>query len=399
MEIQNMNKFRILVVARKLDSEGGGSNKSLKLLLNGLQKRGHTVKLATVNSEKNNIKEKLECVEVEEYHVKRERIKEIQSTKNILTNNENFDIAHIFNPGLLLGGGIYRRRGSLPVVGRLNHYTPFCTNPDRMTEDCFVNCSIKKKMKHDRCKKSERIFRIPEYIARTDLVPRLVNQLDSLFALSPAVKHVFEQNGFENIHVVPNQIDQSLKLNNSENSLFNGSDRNILFVGRLRKKKGVEYLIQAAELAESRFSLHIVGDGKEKDRLTNLVENKSIENKVTFYGWIQNENLPQFYRSSDVFVHPCVWPEPFGRTVLEALQFDTPSIVSNVGGPPWIAGDAGLTFEPRNAQSLANQIDMFFSNMKLRENLISNCSERKSNFSSHKIIKKIEEIYAEIIQV
>ncbi len=391
-----MSDLCILVVARKLDSEGGGSNKSLKLLLKGLSNKGHKIKLITVNSGENNIKQVYNDVEIEEQNIKRQRIRELKSVRDILADNEHFDIAHIFNPGLLPGAGLYRKTNDMPVVGRLNHYTPFCTNPDKMTEDCFMNCGITQKFAHDECEKIKKVFKMPEYISRSNIVPLLINQLDSLFALSPTVKNVFEQNGFENIYVVPNQVDPSLKLDDEHSKLVR-EDNIILFVGRLRKKKGVEYLIRAMEKVDTKCQLHIVGEGKERDRLSNIVEKKSIQDQIIFHGWVPNDQLPSIYRSADVFVHPGVWPEPFGRTVLEALQFDTPCIVSNVGGPPWIIDNAGLVFEPRNVQDLADQIELFFSDDDLRSNLTSKCNKRVAAFESEKVVDEIEEKYKEII--
>jgi len=58
-----------------------------------------------------------------------------------------------------------------------------------------------------------------------------------------------------------------------------------------------------------------------------------------------------------VFVHPGTLPEPFGLTVIEAMQHETVPVVSDCGAPPWIVGDAGLTFEWTDESDLADRLE------------------------------------------
>ncbi len=66
---------------------------------------------------------------------------------------------------------------------------------------------------------------------------------------------------------------------------------------------------------------------------------------------------PDYYRLADVFVHPALWPEPFPRTLLEALAFDVPLIVSDRGASANVLGKAGTTFPAGDAARLAACLD------------------------------------------
>lgn len=387
----------ILLLTRKLDENGGGSNRSLRLIADHLSDQGHYIHLVTINSQKNNIKQLNNDVDLTEHDIERSRIREIRKTVEIIKQFDGYDIIHIFNPGLIPAGGIYRRQGKTPVVGRLNHYSTFCTNPDMISEKCYSNCSTLKKISHDERSSREKILKIPEYTARTHFVPKIVNKIDTLFAISPTVREVFSANGFRDISIVPNFIDPSFMSGTSGPTGGGRDGSQILYVGRLREKKGVDCLIDAFHQLDHDVHLHIVGDGSESDELQGQVEDLSLSNKVTFHGWVDYDQLPVYYEMADVFVHPGRWPEPFGNTILEALQFGTPCIVSDTGGPPWIAGDACLAFEPDNTQGLTQAMSKYLKNEEIQRELKSNCNKQLNRFTPESTVNKIEAEYSKII--
>lgn len=386
--------MQIGIVARKLDMSGGGSNRSLHLLSKHLSEYGHDVKLITVNSDLNNISNF--PGEIKKYTISKNRPSEVIETHRILKENNEVDIYHIFSPGLMPGGGLYRMRGVVPVVSRLNSYHVFCTNMDRMRGECYTNCTSKMKFTHDDARRIKRVTKSPEYFARTHMVPRLANRLDRLFAISPTVKNVYQENGFENIEVVPNFYDPTF---NTESDDHNKEVKNnrILYVGRLEELKGVDILLEAVANTGLNLTVDIVGEGSEQTALETQAAKLDIEERVNFRGWIQYQELPRYYQRADVFVHPCRWPEPFGRTILEAMQFNTPCIVSNAGAPPWVAGDAGLVFEQNNPESLSNKLTEYFVHEELRDSLKKSCKKRVNEFEPEIIIEEIEKLYRSII--
>lgn len=111
-----------------------------------------------------------------------------------------------------------------------------------------------------------------------------------------------------------------------------GGERVILFVGRLIPKKGVHTLIQACSLLprEVDYRLVIVGHGTFRPELENLARTLGIAERVQFVGFVQPEELPQWYLAADVFVLPS--SETWGVVAIEALACGLPVILSDQTG-------------------------------------------------------------------
>ena len=83
-----------------------------------------------------------------------------------------------------------------------------------------------------------------------------------------------------------------------------GRGRNVLFVGRLDHVKGLPVLFEAfARIARkgTEVQLHIVGDGPERSDLESLVDEKAIQDRVTFHGYRSQAELREFFSIADVF--------------------------------------------------------------------------------------------------
>jgi glycosyltransferase involved in cell wall biosynthesis len=112
----------------------------------------------------------------------------------------------------------------------------------------------------------------------------------------------------------------------------------ILFVGRLVEKKGLDSLIRAMPnvLKEHPDSiLTIIGYGPEKPKLRALCEKLKVDASVKFEGAVANFKLPEYYRRATVFAAPFVRAgsgdeEGLGLVLIEALGCGCPAIVSDI---------------------------------------------------------------------
>jgi glycosyltransferase involved in cell wall biosynthesis len=199
------------------------------------------------------------------------------------------------------------------------------------------------------------------------------------------------------IDVVPNFYDPSF-IPGMETHTDNYSDKfTILYVGRLRREKGVDLIIDAAQkLDMSNVSINLVGDGPQRNELEAKAKTANILKSTQFHGYVDQSNLPSYYENADIFVHPGRWPEPFGRTILESLQCDCPPVVSDIGAPPWVVGDAGITFEHNNSADLVKKISKLRGSNDKLERLTRNCQTRLEKFNPDPVITKIEETYTDI---
>jgi len=132
--------------------------------------------------------------------------------------------------------------------------------------------------------------------------------------------------------------------------------RDILFVGRLVDYKGVSILIEAFASAINELPgdlrLVVVGKGPMESHLRSAAGSLGVAQRVDFLGYVDRDTLSRLYERALLFVHPGLWPEPFGLTVLEAMSHETPVVVSDVGAPPWIGGSAVRTFKRGDALAL-----------------------------------------------
>jgi glycosyltransferase involved in cell wall biosynthesis len=101
----------------------------------------------------------------------------------------------------------------------------------------------------------------------------------------------------------------------------------ILYVGRLERYKGVEYLIRVLPKLDSSMRLEIDGKGSDKDRLVKLAKMLHVENRVTFDTASRDELLRK-YAEATVFVLLSKY-ETYSLSVAEALASGTPCIVAN----------------------------------------------------------------------
>lgn len=398
--------------ADRLNVEGGGSNHSLHLIASRLAADKNKVRIITCNfGGPNLVPEDVPYEVVPRPMGHQSRIVAAKEIYQLIEEEGKIaDIIHIFDPSLVPLGGLYRYRGGdRPVVGRLNTYTMFCSNSDKMDDKCFQSCSIQSKFAHDDASFRSKLTSLPKYVFDTHTAPRLVNSVDTLFAISPAVKSVYESIGVnpDRVEIIPNFYDPKFSNNvstqtdihetASQSNPETDSPLDVIYVGRLYPKKGVDILLSGLNYLDKPVRLQIVGEGPTKKQLENRTDDISDCHNVEFLGWVSYDDLPAMYAQASIFVHPGKWPEPFGRTVLEAIQMNCLPIVSDIGAPPWIVDNKKLTFEPDNPKALAERINEVGFNPSVRERCLSSCIERLSTFSPDIVFKAIKDEYTDLV--
>jgi glycogen(starch) synthase len=152
----------------------------------------------------------------------------------------------------------------------------------------------------------------------------------------------------------------------------------LLYVGRLTHEKGVHTAIEAVEKLVhehgiDHIKLTIVGDGDSDyiRHLHQLVDEKYIASYVDFVPAQPKETLPAIYHGSDIFLFTSIWPEPFGRVLIEAMASGVAVVGTAVGGAAEILreNENALLFTPDDPTSLSNQLKQLIESPPLRERL------------------------------
>ncbi len=158
---------------------------------------------------------------------------------------------------------------------------------------------------------------------------------------------------------------------------------NILQLGRLVPRKGIDNVIRAVAVLEHqhgvRACLHIVGGNSdapnimatpEIGRLAAIALDEGVADQVDFVGRRGRDALPTYYSAADVFV-TTPWYEPFGITPLEAMACGTPVIGSAVGGIQFTVEHekSGLLVPPDDPHALAARLAQLHHDPQLARRL------------------------------
>ena len=227
----------------------------------------------------------------------------------------------------------------------------------------------------------EKILDIAEYIVVTS--PQLYE--------NSKVLHKYIQK----VKVVPLSFNSELIVNSTTKRYPGLGKFNLLYVGKLRKYKGVEFLIEAIKTLD--VKLTIIGDGEREKAIRKLISNYGLESKVELFKNIPLEDLKIFYKNSSLFVLPSInETEAFGIVQLEALANGLPVINTSLNsGVPFVSlnGVTGLTVPPKNSEALMIAISAIIENENLYEKFSTNALLRVNVFSNDKLGEMYKSLY------
>jgi glycosyltransferase involved in cell wall biosynthesis len=231
---------------------------------------------------------------------------------------------------------------------------------------------------------------ILKYAGFDEIVTVDVNTLPAFHAAS--IKNVvYIPNGVNINRFTPNHVNHHSKR------------VEFLFVGRLEKLKGLNYLIEAVDRLKNskyNFVINMVGNGSLMKDLKETIRKKNLEEYFAFHGEKTSEEIISWYNKSDVFVSPAIW-EGFPNTLLEAWASGLPVIITNVGGISKICtnNQDALVIPSKDSVKLAEAIEKMLRDTKLREKLSKNGRKKVETNYTWKIVSDIFiKLYGDLIE-
>ncbi len=210
----------------------------------------------------------------------------------------------------------------------------------------------------------------------------------------------------ERIRVIHNGVDPERIERASEDEAASfrkkfGIGNEVLFslVARITKSKGHYDVVEALRQLPRNLNYKclIVGEGKDRQRVQELVARYGLIDKVVFCGF--QSDIPVVMKASDVILLPS-HREPFAITILEAMFSGKPLLVSDSGGTPEaIANDReGIVFPVRNVAALAKGMEALATDEGLRRRLGEQARRTAyRRFLLKQMIDDTEACYSEIV--
>lgn len=249
----------------------------------------------------------------------------------------------------------------------------------------------------------ETSYKLKDFI-RAKLFTKLTNKVDAVTAPSNYTLKQFITKGYfksSEKDVIYNAIDYNesdtkLILQNRIKQMECKKKVTFVYLGRLEKEKGIEFLIKSfSNIKNDSIELIIAGKGHCEEFVQKAVQKDS---RINYIGFINESEKEQLLLDSDILIIPSLWSEPFGRVIIEAYKYAMPVIGTNVGGIPEIIKDrkSGILIEP-DMDALINAINYYSKKQNIIKT-IENIPKIISDFSIDDQCIKFIELYKEIIK-
>ena len=202
------------------------------------------------------------------------------------------------------------------------------------------------------------------------------------------------------MRVIPNGIDMGVYKPGLAPIRHLRDDRvNILFVGRLEKRKGLGDLLRAYRFIQSRVPrtrLIIVGDGPLRGGIESYITRYRVPN-VIMAGYVPETVKPRYYSSGDIFCAPATGAESFGIVLLEALASGLPVVATEVPGYMSVLdpGRDSLTVQPRSWRELGTSLIVLARDGELRRRMGSYAREKAWRYSWPSVASEVVDVYNE----
>jgi phosphatidylinositol alpha-mannosyltransferase len=177
---------------------------------------------------------------------------------------------------------------------------------------------------------------------------------------------------------------------------------NVLFVGRLEKRKGLSDLLRGYEFLRARVQntrLIIVGDGPLRGRVESFISKHRLKDVVTS-GYVPDSVLPRYYSSADIFCAPATGRESFGIVLLEAMAAGLPVVATEVPGYMSVVepGVDSLTVQPKGWAELGAALVILARDAELRRRMGAAGHAKAQRYSWDSVAKQVIEVYQDARQ-
>jgi len=232
---------------------------------------------------------------------------------------------------------------------------------------------------------------------------RWFDKLNGKIAVSSAAREFVNRYFPSEYEIIPNGIDlPHFDVELSPMPQFCDGKLNILFVGRMEKRKGFKFMLRAYEKVKKEFPecrLIVVGpEGRAWNKHRKTAEKRGLKD-VVFAGYISYDELPRYYKSADVFCSPATDKESFGIVLLEAMAVGKPIVATDIAGYAAVVSNGvdGLLVTPRDENALAGALLQILNDSSLRESMGAMGKAKARNYDWETVAGQVMSYYEDLL--
>ena len=294
----------------------------------------------------------------------RPRIKE-------LLKREQFDIIHLHEPfaGVLTVNFLSLAESEkIPIIGTFHTY------------------------------KGTRLYRV----GFRGLAKPYFRKLSGRIAVSEPARQFISRNFPGDYEIIPNgvQVDEFADAKPFQH--LKDGKVNLLFVGRLEKRKGLKYLLSAYARLKwdwPDLRLLVVGPGTPDVDSSRIISERNLQD-VVFLGKVSDEDKARYYKTADIFCSPATGRESFGIVLLEAMSAGASVVASSIVGYSSVItdGSEGLLVPPKDELELANAIERLIKEPDLRRRLRVTARKAVEEYRWDRVAARVMDYYGTFLR-
>lgn len=185
---------------------------------------------------------------------------------------------------------------------------------------------------------------------------------------------------------------------------FADSRPNVLFVGRLEKRKGLKFLLRAWPRVLEQVPgarLIVVGEGRPLVGYKRYARRKGwTDDDVHFAGYVSEEEKPRYFQVANVFCAPSTGQESFGIVLLEAMAAGAPIVATDIPGYRDVVthGQEGLLVAPKDEEALAQALARLLQDAETRMRMGGDGRDKARRYDWSRVADQVLEYYAEVLE-
>ncbi len=201
----------------------------------------------------------------------------------------------------------------------------------------------------------------------------------------------------EKVAVVHNAVTKKEAIEKYNINPLMENEKRVLFMGRITFQKGPEYFVDAAKLVLDKIPnvrFIMAGSGDMKERMIQRASKLKIGSSFHFPGFMKADDVDKMYALADLYVMPSV-SEPFGIAPLEAINYDTPVLLSKQSGVAEVLKNS-LKVDFWDVHEMANKICAVLTYPQLGATIAEKSREELKNMSWLKTAHTLNGLYSKV---